>query len=400
MIKKIILQDFFSFKGINEIELNDEINILLGINGSGKTSFLNAFKLLYEGVCGMGFEELFQKQWGGFNEVANVNQAKAPCIQLTYVFDCKVLKKINPSSPFETDVYYSITINPSGTTGYTICETLYTDKSEKKENPFYYLKFNNGSGRISERDENGINFDYKDSNLSGQELVLSQITDPLRNLPPYTIRKAIESIAIYDYFDTSSKSQLRKPNSEFGSTKLRKEGDNLTQLLNYIKNNRTLAYNKIEKHLITINSNYKSIEFSYFGSQLYLSLREKELDKTIGALHLSDGTLRYLLLMTILCNPDRGFFVGIDEPENGLHPDMIKSICDIIKETEDSQIIIATHSPLLLNHFELEDILVFEKNEQNESKVKRLSEYDFPDWKGEFLVGQMWLRGQIGGKRW
>jgi predicted ATPase len=66
----------------------------------------------------------------------------------------------------------------------------------------------------------------------------------------------------------------------------------------------------------------------------------------------------------------------------------------------DSQIIIATHSPLLLNQFELEDVLIFEKNEENKTIVKQLSESDFPDWEGDFLPGQMWLRGQIGAKRW
>ncbi len=398
-----MIENFFSFKGKNSIELNSGINILLGINGSGKTTFLNAFKLLYESVCGVGFEELFQKQWGGFNEIANVNQTKASYIQLAYVFDCEFLKKINPSSPFKTDVYYSISIHPLGKTSYTLEEKLYTERMDEKGIIFSYLDFNNGNGKLSERGSNGkiLYTDYKEGEISGQELVLRQITDPLRYLPSNTIRKAIESMIIYGYFDTNGDGQLRRPSNDFSnSSKLRKTGDNLVQLLNYLKNNRTLIYNKIENNLTTINPNYQSIEFSYFGSQLYLSLREKQLDKTIGALHLSDGTLRYLLLMTIFCNPDRGFFVGIDEPECGLHPDMIKSICDMIKEAENSQQIIATHSPLLLNHFELEDILVFEKNEQNETCVKRFSEDDFPDWEGEFLVGQMWLRGQIGGKRW
>jgi len=67
---------------------------------------------------------------------------------------------------------------------------------------------------------------------------------------------------------------------------------------------------------------------------------------------------------------------------------------------KDSQIIIATHSPLLLNQFELEDVLVFEKDENNSTIVKKVSENDFPNWEGDFLPGQMWLLGQIGGKRW
>jgi predicted ATPase len=398
MIKTIIVQNFFSFKGKNEISLNQGINILLGINGSGKTSFLNAFKLLYEGVCGRGFGTLFQEQWGGFNQVVNVNEKPSSNIQLTYVFDYKVLKELNQSSPYTTDVYYSIIINPLGTTNYTVKERLYT---ESKNNKDFYLDFNNGSGRLSERDISGnINFiEYKEGELSGQELVLSQIKDPMRYLPTHIIRKAIESMAIYSDFDINA---IRKPQTESGSlSKLKPNGENLAQLLSYIKNNKTLSYEKIEKNLPKINPVYKGIEIPYRGGgQLSISLREKELDRTIEALHLSDGTLRYILLMSILCNSERGFLIGIDEPENGLHPDMIKSICDMMKEANNSQIVMATHSPLVLNQFELEDILVFEKNEQNETKVKRLNEDDFPDWEGDFLVGQMWLRGQIGGKRW
>jgi predicted ATPase len=401
MIKKIIIQDFFSFKGKNEIELNSGINILLGINGSGKTSFLNAFKLLYEGVCGIGFETLFQNQWGGFHEVINVNQRQAPYIQLTYIFDHEALKKINRSSPFETDVHYCVSIYQSGTS-YTLKESLYSENKVKKMEQFIYLDFQNGKGKLSAWENGNIVFeDYTGDDISGQELVLRQINDPMRYLPSHTIRKAIETMSMYGYFDTSLSGTLRKPSNEFSThTRLRKNGDNLVQLLNHIKNNKTLVYDKIEKNLTTINPAYKSIEFSYFGSQLYLSLREKNLDKTIGALHLSDGTLRYLLMLAILCNPDRGFLIGIDEPECGLHPDMIKSICDMMQSAKDTQILVATHSPLFLNHFDLEDLLIFNKNELNETTVNRISENNFPDWQGEFLTGQMWLRGQIGGKRW
>jgi predicted ATPase len=403
MIKKIIIQDFFSFKAINEIELNQGINILLGINGSGKTSFLNAFKLLYEGVSGIGFQKLFIGQWGGFDEVANANQKQAPYIRLTYVFDHNALKKINPFSPFDTDVSYCISIFPAGATNYTIKETLSsenTDEQGQKYTGVTYLDFKNGIGSI-QKNGNITSESYKDGDISGQELVLRQITDPQRYLPTHTIKKAVDSMSIYDCFDTSSKSPLRKPANDFaGLTKLIKTGDNLTPLLNYFKNSRVGVYDKIEENLSKINSAYKSIVFSLFGSQIYLSLKEKNLDRTIGALHLSDGTLRYLLLMTIFCNPNKGGVIAIDEPESGLHPDMIKSVCDMMKEATGSQMIVATHSPLLLNHFDLEDVLVFEKNEQNETKARRLSEDDFSDWEGDFLVGQMWLRGQIGGKRW
>lgn len=65
MLKSVIIQDFFSFKGRKEITLNKGVNILLGINGTGKTSFLNALRLLYEGIAGDGLVKLIQEQWGG-----------------------------------------------------------------------------------------------------------------------------------------------------------------------------------------------------------------------------------------------------------------------------------------------------------------------------------------------
>ena len=94
-------------------------------------------------------------------------------------------------------------------------------------------------------------------------------------------------------------------------------------------------------------------------------------------------------------------FVDIDEPESCLHPDMIRSVAKMMKNAaKTSQIIVATHSALLLNAFELDDILVFEKNDRNETQIIRYSEDDFENREGELLPGQLWLNGEIGGKRW
>lgn len=100
MIKRIILKNFFSFHERTDIKLNNGLNILLGINGSGKTSVINALRLLYEGVVGIGFESVFQKLWGGFSNVVNFNgEQENGDIEVTYVFDEKYLKSINKSSP-------------------------------------------------------------------------------------------------------------------------------------------------------------------------------------------------------------------------------------------------------------------------------------------------------------
>jgi predicted ATPase len=109
-----------------------------------------------------------------------------------------------------------------------------------------------------------------------------------------------------------------------------------------------------------------------------------------------------LLLLAILFNPNRGNLICIDEPEIGLHPDMINSVSEAIKlaARDGTQLLIATHSPLLLNAFELDEVLVFEKDANNQTKVSVKSEEDFEEWNENFLVGQLWVQGLIGGKRW
>ena len=400
MIKELIIRDFFSFKGEHKIELNQGVNILVGVNGSGKTSLLNAITLLYEGISGVGLSALF-RQWGTYNAIINAcGEDKPDCFSITYVFDAEALKKIVPASPFKKDVYYTITVFPIGDgTNYSLCETLYSEDCKNRKRSFSYLEFRNGIGQISVRTKSGIEVEKYDSGmLSAQELVLRQVTDPQRYLPSFVVREAINSIAGYSKFNFD---KVRQPAEANDIKRLISTGENLSQLLSYLNNNYSFQYEKIRECLSDINPNFIGIGYNVFGSRLYLSLREKNLSHAIDALHMSDGTLKYLLLLSIFHNPERGLFIGIDEPESCLHPDMIRAVANMMKNAaKTSQIIVATHSALLLNAFELDDILVFEKNSQNETLIKRYSEEDFADYECDILPGQLWLNGEIGGKRW
>lgn len=180
MIKEVRLCNFFSFKNETIISLNPGANILVGINGSGKTSFINAFRLLYEGVCGNGFENLFQKEWGGYANVSSAvagNNAKS--IELTFVFDHKRLKKLTPKSPFKSDAYYSVVIKPLGDTGYTIEEKLYATNLKDTYRPYVFLDFKNERGTLSVYHSTGIKKEHFAGDTSGQELILRQISAPV-----------------------------------------------------------------------------------------------------------------------------------------------------------------------------------------------------------------------------
>lgn len=402
MIKEVILHNFFSFKNETTIHLNPGVNILVGINGSGKTSFINAFRLLYEGVCGKGFENLFQKEWGGYANVSSAvvgNSAKD--IELTFVFDHKQLKKLTSKSPFKGDAYYSIVIKPMGDTSYTIEEKLYARNLKDVEKPYVFLDFKNERGTLSVYHSTGIKIERFAGVTSGQELILRQISDPRRYLPSHTIRMAIAQMALYESFDTSSSSEIRQPVNASKDMRLDGKGFNLINVINNLKISELPIYKDIEGMLRQINSHFDSFDFQMFGSKLYMSLQESNMQRSIGLRFISDGTIRYIIMMTILLNPRGGYLLGLDEPEGRLHPDMIHSIAQMMKiAAHDRQLVVASHSPLLLNDFELEDILVFEKGPENSTLVKKYYEDDFPQYEGELLPGQLWLDGEIGGKRW
>lgn len=402
MLKEIVVKDFFSFRGENRIELNSGINMLLGINGSGKTSFLNAIRLMYEGVCGNGFENLFQLEWGGFNDVVNANGIQIPkTIELTYVFDYKALKKIVSNSNFLSDVHYKIIIRPLGATGYTLEEKLFANDKKVEDNKFVYLDFKGGKGFLSVYHKDGIKTENFKGVTSEQELVLKQISDPRRYKPMHVIRTAISEISLFETFDTREDSSIRKPAKSSSEMKLTSGGENLVSVLNNLNTADSITFTNIESKLHIINTNFIKFNFQNFGSRLYMSLSERNMRHSIGVKFLSDGTLRYILMMCVLMNPHTGKLIAMDEPEGRLHPDMINSMAEMLKAASmKSQVIIATHSPLLLNLFDIEDVLVFEKDENNCSIVKKYFEEDFPEWEGEYLPGQMWLHGIIGGKRW
>lgn len=376
MIKKITVQNFFSFGTEQTIELNPDTNILVGINGTGKSNFIRAIQLLQQGIKG-NFEKMFSHQWGGFSGCANFISPDAKEIKIGYHFDYnKVLNEAKSEfNQNEKNFIFEIIINKKGLTDYVLNDRfIIAGEPQKMElNP----------------------------NINSNELFLSQISTTDSNI--FTIlKKAIEKISIYDYFDTSFGGDIRQLSPFYSENQLLSDGKNLTALLSNLKVNSIKTYDKINEELKNVNPNFKEMDFMPYPGKTLLALKEKNLDRAITIENISDGTLRYLLLLSIFYNPNRGSVVCIDEPEAGLHPDMINGIAKGIRYAAQNgtQMIIATHSPLLLNAFELEDLKIFEKDEDNQTVVKTKSEEDFPNWEGEFLMGQMWLRGELGGVRW
>lgn len=372
MIKKITIENFFSFGESQTIELNADTNVLVGINGTGKSNFIKAIRLL-KAVFDGSFEKLFSQTWGGFSGAANFINPDASQIKISYVLDESDFPYlILLYGTTGTDLVFQLTIRNVGLSSFALTKAfVYDGKELVEEEKKHYTSSDRFEVRMVDCDD--------------------------------AMQTYVKDITIYDSFETYLGGSIRQLSPYYSDDKLLSNGYNLTALLSYLNGNSIKAFDKLIEEFKNINPNFRELVFTTpVAGKSLLSLKEKNLDRAISIEHISDGMLRYLLYLSIFYNPKRGRVICIDEPETGLHPDMINGIARGIKYAAQNgtQMIIATHSPLLLNAFELEDLMIFEKNDKNETIVKTVSEEDYPNWEGEFLAGQMWLRGQIGGKRW
>jgi len=125
-------------------------------------------------------------------------------------------------------------------------------------------------------------------------------------------------------------------------------------------------------------------------------------DFSVPATRLSDGTLRYLCLLAILCDPEPPPLICIEEPELGLHPDILPKLADLlVQASQRTQLIVTTHSDLLVDAMteHPEAVVVCEKHD-GKTEMRRLKKEDLASWLGKYRLGQLWTRGQIGGTRW
>ena len=123
---------------------------------------------------------------------------------------------------------------------------------------------------------------------------------------------------------------------------------------------------------------------------------------SIPATRLSDGTLRYLCLLVLLCHPSPPPLMCIEEPELGLHPDALVGIGELLKEASTrTQLIVTTHSEVLVDSLSAspEDVIVCEKQD-GETTMRRLEQPALAEWLKKYSLGQLWRRGEIGENRW
>ncbi|WP_305800720.1 AAA family ATPase [Thiolapillus sp.] len=208
---------------------------------------------------------------------------------------------------------------------------------------------------------------------------------------------------VYHFHDTSPTAPMRRSEIVEDNQRLRNNGSNIAPFLLRLKQSESLYryYQEVVNATRLILPFFDNFRLDVFqqgeADKVKLSWQQKGSDYPLQPYHLSDGSIRFICLATALLQPDPPSAIVIDEPELGLHPEAIRILAELITDAaQRTQVILATQSPLLIDQFAIDDIVVVNRKD-GQSTFERLSEQDFSQWLEDYSVGELWTRNVIQG---
>ena len=243
----------------------------------------------------------------------------------------------------------------------------------------------------------GIGGNWEVFSWSSCELLLSK---PSKAVNP--LRKSLERIRIYRELGLgpSMASKSVQP-TDRPDDFLEEDGSNLVLILDRMELDGSLA--KVRKCLQRFLEPFQRSSIQLHPKGAHLAIKERGLSEWTYTNRLSDGTIRYLCLLAILCHPNPPPLICIEEPEIGLHPDILRDVALLLLEaSERTQLIVTTHSDILINALsgDPETVVVCERDPDMGTSFERLSAKKLNLWLEEFSLGELWRTGELGGVRW
>jgi predicted ATPase len=388
LIQELTLNGILSFgPGFSRLQLK-QLNVLVGPNASGKSNLLEAVALLQaaptklaapvRGLGGGVTEWVWKGADGGRAKVEVVVSNREGAQPLRHRIEFA-----EAASRFEL-----------------VDEAIeYAEAKPGHERPCFFYRFQEGRPVLSVSDAGERQLKRED--VAPDESILSQRRDPEVYPELAHLAAAYKKIRLYREWSFGRSSKFRSPQApDLPSDALEQDFSNLGLFLNRLRETPK-AKNAILHHLRDLYEGLDDFDVRIRGGAVEVFLTEG--DFVIPASRLSDGTLRYLCLLAILCDPNPPPLVCIEEPELGLHPDLIPKIADLLRmASERMQLIVTTHSDILVDALteEPEAVVVMEKHD-GQSFARRLQADDeLQEWLGQYRLGQLWMRGEIGGTRW
>ena len=361
------------------------LNVIIGPNGSGKSNLIETIALLraapsdIRGVIrkGGGVSEWIWK--GKSKDIASIDA---------------VISNPQGQQPLRHFLSFS-----------HLSQTFHLE-DERVENehpygsnpdPYFYYRYQHGRPILN---VNGEQRQLKKESVEGDQSILAQRRDPEAYPEVSYLADAYESIRIYREWSFGRSAVFRQPQqADQRNDRLEEDFSNLGLFLNRLR-----RFPDVKQALLgalrDLYGGVTDFDVSIEGGTVQLYFTEGRF--VIPATRLSDGTLRYLCLLAILLDPKPPPLICIEEPELGLHPDVLPKIADLMREVaERTQLIVTTHSDVLVDAMTgtPEAVLVCEKHEAK-TTLKRLDGDRLDAWLKKYRLGELWMSGEIGGTRW
>jgi len=389
-LKSLQIQNLLSFGDDSpEIELGD-LNVLIGPNGSGKSNLIEIIGLLRSTPKDFAAEV---GDSGGVEEwLWKGNKAKNKTTTAV------IRAKADPIGIGKT-ISYLLSFTRSGPQLKVVDERIENERpDEGHDKPYLYFDFRGGRPVLNVA---GRPRSLKREEVDLQRSILSQRQDPDEYPEVTYLGRFFGSFRLYRSWEFGPDSKVR---DLYGAGQkndfLEEDVSNLGLMLNKLRADPG-AKAELLRHLKMFYAGAEDILTPIQGGLVDLRV-EEENGITIPATRLSDGTLRWLYLLTILLHPEPPPLVCIEEPELGLHPDMIQPLAKLLlSAAERMQIIVTTHSDDLVDEMSgnPKAVIVCEKH-SGSSILKRLDSDQLSAWLERYRLGQLWRTGEIGGNRW
>ena len=357
--RQITRVEVSGFKSIKQCSLElDMINILIGSNGSGKTNFISLFRMLQNMIDGE--LQTYISRHGGPNAFLFFGSKKTERLSARFFF---------------------------GENGYQFSLVPTSDDRMMYENEAFYWKEYGakiiGAGHFESKWKNGTGYDID-----------NYVQPVLMN----------QKWRVYHFHDTSDTALVKQIQGINDNMELAADGRNLAAFLYRLKMTEENSYNQILRAVQMVAPYFDDFVLRpnpLKPDTIRLEWKDRNDEIPFIAAQLSDGTLRFICLATLLLQPSSLMpeTILIDEPELGLHPYAISVLASLIKKAStEKQIIVSTQSAELLNEFQAKDIVVV-NHEENQSVFSRLDAESLQMWLEEdYTLGDLWKRNILGGR--
>lgn len=390
----IKLQNLLSFgPGAASLEL-ESLNILIGPNAAGKSNLIEALSLIRSTPVSATASNMdlrgVVRRGGGVNEWLWKGDKCMPASIDVVVNYPKGNQGLRHVLSFHGDQQ-----------GFRLEDERIEDEAPAKgePDPYFYYRFQHGHPVVNTkgaRKERRLARETVNPELS----ILAQWRDPEQYPEIAYLADSYEKIRIYREWAFGRNTVFREPQkTDMRSDRLEEDFSNLGLFLSRLRKTPK-AKAAILDGLKDLYEGVSDFEPIVEGGTVQVFFSEG--DFSVPATRLSDGTLRYLCLLAILCDPTPPPLICIEEPELGLHPDILPKLADLlVQAAQRTQLIVTTHSDLLVDAMtdRPESIVVCEKHE-GKSEMRRLTKTELTPWLDKYRLGQLWTRGQIGGTRW